>query len=247
MATAAPSSPVPHPYYPPSTLLPNYVPNSWHFLTLLGTFAAGCTAVLGVAGLGARSLRPDLRGSELATVLWFVLSGCIHVLFEGYYVYNFDRIAGAQDLFGQLWKEYAYSDSRYLTTNVGVLCMEVITVLLWGPLCFTVAAMIVTDHPLRYPLQGLVSLGQLYGDVLYYVTSLTDLYLLGVSYSRPERFFFWVYFVGLNSFWLFIPARLIWKSVRETGESFAVRRKMERTLKRGRERLEWEREGKKVL
>lgn len=34
----------------------------------------------------------------------------------------------AQDLFGQLWKEYALSDSRYLTSDTLVLCMEAITV-----------------------------------------------------------------------------------------------------------------------
>lgn len=33
----------------------------------------------------------------------------------------------AQDLFGQLWKEYALSDSRYLTSDPFVLCMETIT------------------------------------------------------------------------------------------------------------------------
>jgi hypothetical protein len=33
----------------------------------------------------------------------------------------------AQDLFGQLWKEYALSDSRYLTSDPFVLCMETVT------------------------------------------------------------------------------------------------------------------------
>lgn len=33
----------------------------------------------------------------------------------------------AQDLFGQLWKEYALSDSRYLTNDPFVLCMETVT------------------------------------------------------------------------------------------------------------------------
>lgn len=32
-----------------------------------------------------------------------------------------------QTLFGQLWKEYALSDSRYLTQNAFVLCMESLT------------------------------------------------------------------------------------------------------------------------
>ena len=32
-----------------------------------------------------------------------------------------------QDLFGQMWKEYSLSDSRYLTSDPFVLCMESIT------------------------------------------------------------------------------------------------------------------------
>lgn len=68
--------------------------------------------------------------------------------------------------------------------------------------------MITTNHPLRYPLQGVVSLGQLYGDVLYYATSMFDRYVLDVSYSRPEaEEYFWGYFVFLNAFWILIPSR----------------------------------------
>jgi cholestenol delta-isomerase len=33
-----------------------------------------------------------------------------------------------QDFFGQLWKEYALSDSRYMTSDPLVLCMESWTV-----------------------------------------------------------------------------------------------------------------------
>jgi cholestenol delta-isomerase len=37
-------------------------------------------------------------------------------------------MASKQDLFGQLWKEYALSDSRYMTSDTLVLCMETMTV-----------------------------------------------------------------------------------------------------------------------
>jgi cholestenol Delta-isomerase len=40
---------------------------------------------------------------------------------------NHGRMGPAQDIFGQLWKEYALSDSRYLTSDPFVLCMETIT------------------------------------------------------------------------------------------------------------------------
>lgn len=37
-------------------------------------------------------------------------------------------LAGSQDLLAQLWKEYALSDSRYLTSDPFMLCVEAITV-----------------------------------------------------------------------------------------------------------------------
>lgn len=41
---------------------------------------------------------------------------------------NHGHMASAQDVFGQLWKEYALSDSRYMTADTLVLCMETMTV-----------------------------------------------------------------------------------------------------------------------
>lgn len=131
--------------------------------------------------------------------------GFIHLFFEGYFAYNHKDMAGHQHIFGQLWKEYAKSDSRYLTQDPFVLCMESITAAFWGPTSFVVAYMIVVDHPLRHPLQIVVSLGQIYGDVLYYATSLFDHYAFNVSYSRPEAYYYWGYYVLMNAFWILFP------------------------------------------
>lgn len=51
----------------------------------------------------------------------------------------------------------------------------------------------------------IVSLGQMYGDVLYYATYLFDLYHLDLNYGRPEAYYFWVYFVMINFIWMVIP------------------------------------------
>lgn len=61
------------------------------------------------------------------SVLTLLKGGTIHFFFEGYFALNHTRMGAAQDLFGQLWKEYALSDSRYLTSDPFVLCMESIT------------------------------------------------------------------------------------------------------------------------
>lgn len=117
----------PHPYYPLEVEIAGYLENEWSVPTLLGIFSVGCASIFGFTYLVVTRVRQNLPTSELLTILWFVLSGCIHFFFEGYYVYNFRAMGGLQDLFGQLWKEYAMSDSRYLTLDPFVLCMETIT------------------------------------------------------------------------------------------------------------------------
>jgi len=48
---------------------------------------------------------------------------------------------------------------------------------------------------------AIVSVGQIYGDVLYYGTC----YLENFIHSRPEALYFWGYFVVLNALWILIP------------------------------------------
>lgn len=84
--------------------------------------------------------------------------------------------------------------------------METITAVFWGPLSFLLAGLITTNHHLRHPLQLVVSLGQLYGDILYYATALFNHVVHRMSYSRPEGCYFWGYFVFMNVFWVVIPS-----------------------------------------
>lgn len=134
-----------HPYYPVDAQIPGYSPNGTSLLTLLASGAAASAALLGVTLVGISLTRPNLRKADRVAILWFVLcmkdlashdlklcssiiAGTLHCFFEGYFIFNHDRMGAAQDLVGQLWKEYALSDSRYMTSDTLVLCMETITV-----------------------------------------------------------------------------------------------------------------------
>ncbi|OQD72383.1 hypothetical protein PENDEC_c021G00840 [Penicillium decumbens] len=198
-----------HPYYPLDLEIVGYLTNEWDTLTLVSIFASGCTAIFLATYVLVMKVHPKISNS-----------GCIHLFFEGYFAYNFRRMPSMQDLFGQLWKEYSLSDSRYQTQDAFVLCMETVTAAFWGPLSFVLAGMIMTSHPLRYPLQAIVSLGQLYGDILYYATCLFDNYILGLEYSRPEAAIFWGYFVFCNAFWIAIPLYLIYTSLCASKKAF---------------------------
>ncbi|PNS18245.1 hypothetical protein CAC42_7614 [Sphaceloma murrayae] len=220
--TASSTLVVDHRYYPIGVQIAGLIANTYSVPYILGVFAAGCVVIFAITYFITISVRPRASAGDLWSVMWFVLSGSIHLFFEGYFSVNNHRMGGLNTLFGQMWKEYALSDSRYLTQDAFVLCMESVTAFCWGPMCYCVAGMIITDHHLRYPLAAIVSLGQLYGLILYYATSLFDHYLLGIAYSRPEAYYYWGYYVFLNAFWMFIPGYLLYQSVRETGEAFKI-------------------------
>lgn len=48
-------------------------------------------------------------------------------------------------------------------------------------------------------------MSHLYGDALYYATSLFDHYVHAVSYCRPEGYYFWIYYFFMNFIWIVIP------------------------------------------
>ncbi|CAG8076560.1 unnamed protein product [Penicillium salamii] len=198
-----------HPYWPLEANLVDYVPNTMSVPALLGSFALATLTVIGLTSMFMTRQNSVLSRQDKVLTAWFVFSGCIHLILEGYFVYNHKTMPRMEDLLGQLWKEYALSDSRYMTIEPFVLCMETITAFGWGPLCYLISWMIVTKSPYRHPTQMLVSMGQLYGDVLYYATSMMEDYYHGRSYSRPETYYYWGYFIFMNTFWVFIPGELL--------------------------------------
>lgn len=119
-----------------------------------------------------------------------------------------------------MWKEYSLSDSRYLTSDSFVVCMESITAMLWGPLSMLCACFIVNEHPARHQMQTIVSLGQLYGVILYYATCSFEEAFRQIVYSVPDPLYFWGYYVLLNSFWAVIPTVLLYQSTRASIRAF---------------------------
>ncbi|GKZ41233.1 hypothetical protein AbraIFM66951_008631 [Aspergillus brasiliensis] len=201
MATMDSKAPL-HPYYPLNAQIDGYAPNEASLLSILSTASVGAAALLGIILTLTSRLRPTLTKADRLAILWFALSGTIHCFFEGYFMINHARMASAQDFFGQLWKEYALSDSRYMTSDTLVLCMETITV-----------------HPLRHPLQIIVCMSHLYGDALYYATSLFDHYVHDRPYCRPEPYYFWVYYFLMNFIWIVVPFYYLYQSIRTITEA----------------------------
>ena len=90
-----------------------------------------------------------------------------------------------------------------------MISMESITAAIDGPLCMFTAAAFVTDRfrPYRFVFQLIVSVCQLYGDSLFYLTEIVD------SFKHTELWDpvnFWFYFFFLNIIWIIVPIFYIW-------------------------------------
>jgi len=97
--------------------------------------------------------------------------------------------------------EYSLSDSRYLSSDPFVINMERITAAIWGPMAFLTSIAIYKNYPSRHILQLTISIGEIYGLVLYYWTSTFE----NSPHCRPEALYYWVYFFGINFIWLIVP------------------------------------------
>ncbi|KAK4169489.1 cholestenol delta-isomerase [Cladorrhinum sp. PSN259] len=214
-----------HPYYPQSLLIPNYVPNTVSIPIILASFAGSISLFIGTGIMLARWYNPQLktRKDEQFAIGWFLLCGFLHLFFEGYFVFFHEAIPESQSLFAQLWKEYSLSDSRYMSADPFMLCIESITMIILGPLCLLTAYFITTtpkSAAARHVLQITVCIGHIYGVALYYGTCGFVEWYQGVSYSRPEVLYYWVYYAGMNAPWAVVPAWLLWRSAKEIGAAF---------------------------
>ncbi|KAK7987486.1 hypothetical protein PG989_007801 [Apiospora arundinis] len=224
----AAATPCPNTRFTPLGIaLPGYIANEMSTIQILGIFAATCASVMLPTLLAISRKRPDLPKRELSTAMWFVLCGCIHLILEGYFAFN--AVATSRHVLAQMWKEYSLSDSRYLTRDAFVVTMETVTAVCWGPLSFVCAWCIVADHPARHVLQAVISLGQIYGDVLYYGTCTFEYVVRALEFSRPEPYYFYGYYVFLNAIWIVIPSMLLWSSCKKTTRAFTRVQQLEAT------------------
>ncbi|XP_066471430.1 3-beta-hydroxysteroid-Delta(8),Delta(7)-isomerase [Tiliqua scincoides] len=205
---------VPHPYWPRNLELQHYVPNDrpmWQILAFLFS-ASGAVLILTWLATAWRSRTVGPLGTwRSLAISWFAVCGFIHGVIEGWFSLYYMEIAGDQSFLSQLWKEYAKGDSRYITEDNFTICVETITACFWGPLSLWTVLAFLWGLPHRFVLQLIVSLGQLYGDVLYFYTE----YREGFSHSEIYHpIYFWFYFVFMNGLWIIIPFALIldaWK------------------------------------
>ncbi|KAM9326490.1 3-beta-hydroxysteroid-Delta(8),Delta(7)-isomerase [Gastrophryne carolinensis] len=194
-----------HPYWPRDLIIEGYRANDrpmWEILAFL--FSVSGAFLVGTWLLTGRV--PGMSMARRLIVCWFMVCTFIHGVIEGWFSLYYPVIPKDQAFLSQLWKEYGKGDSRYIIADNFTVCMETVTAVAWGPLSLLTVFAFLRNKPYRFVLQLIVSLGQLYGDVLYFYTEYRD----GFIHSEMwHPIYFWFYFVFMNALWIIIPSALI--------------------------------------
>ncbi|KAK6937126.1 hypothetical protein RJ641_034156 [Dillenia turbinata] len=129
---------------------------------------------------------------------WWAFTGLTHMILEGYFVFSPEFYKEKTGFY--LAEEYSKGDSRYAARDAGVVTVEGITAVLEGPACILALYAIATRKSYSYILQFAISLGQLYGTAVYFITS----YLEGDNFSTNSLYYY-EYYIGANASWVVIP------------------------------------------
>ncbi|GLJ22183.1 hypothetical protein SUGI_0416860 [Cryptomeria japonica] len=200
-----------HPYFPEELQLPGYVPIFFTPTYILGVYTAASSLLFLFTWILSG------RCSKITTIdrflmCWWAFTGLTHIVLGGYFIFSPDFYKLKSPVYlAEVLKEYSKGDSRYVARNSAVLTLEGITTLLGGPASLLAMYAIGARKPYSYLIQFSVSLSQLYGDIVYFVTALLD----GDNFSA-SRYYYWAYFVFANSFWVVIPMLIAvrcWKRI----------------------------------
>ncbi|ERN00959.1 hypothetical protein AMTRI_Chr04g250370 [Amborella trichopoda] len=206
---------VSHPYNPPDLQLPDYVPCLLPQSTIVGVY--GVATLLVVFTIWIFSGRcSKITKTDRILMCWWAFTGLTHIVIEGYFVFAPEFYKKKSPCyFAEVWKEYSKGDSRYVARDSAVVTVEGITSVIEGPASLLAVYAIASKKPYSYTLQLAVSLGQLYGDLVYFITA----YLEGDNFSASP-YYFWLYYVGANCSWVVIPTLIAIRSWGKISEAF---------------------------
>ncbi|TXG48994.1 hypothetical protein EZV62_024869 [Acer yangbiense] len=200
-----------HPYVPRDLNLIDYVPNSLSQSTILAVYGLASLFVVStlwlISGRCAKIVKLDRW-----LMCWWAFTGLTHIILEGYFAFSPEFYKDKTGFYlAEVWKEYSKGDSRYAARDVGVVVVEGMTAVLEGPFCLLAVYAIAKGKSYSYILQFAISLGQLYGTAVYFITA----YMEGDNFAA-STYYYYAYYIVANSFWILIPTLIsvrCWKKI----------------------------------
>ncbi|CAL5199956.1 unnamed protein product [Lathyrus oleraceus] len=206
----------PHPYVPRDLHLPGYVPCFLSQSNILSVFASFTVILFSLTWIFSGRLKKTKVDRLL--IFWWAFTGLTHIVLEGYFVFAPEFFKDNTGFYlAEVWKEYSKGDSRYVGRDAGVVTVEGLTAVLEGPASLLAVYAITTGKSYSYILQFAISLGQLYGTAVYYITAILE----GDNFST-NSFYYYAYYIGANFSWIVIPSIISIRCWRKISAAFQV-------------------------
>ncbi|KAF9689049.1 hypothetical protein SADUNF_Sadunf01G0051400 [Salix dunnii] len=119
-------------------------------------------------------------------------------------------------------KEYSKGDSRYAARDAATVTVEGVAAFVEGPASLLAVYAIASGKSYSYILHFAVSLGQLYGAAVYFLTA----YLEGDHFAATS-YHYYVYYIGANASWAVIPSLIAircWNKICSAQSKFMARK-----------------------
>ncbi|XP_020601588.1 emopamil-binding protein-like isoform X2 [Orbicella faveolata] len=133
---------------------------------------------------------------------------------EGPFVYFSltGSVNNSNHILAEVWKEYGKADSRWLFSDPTIVSLEILTVVITGPLALLLIYAIICDKHYRHFVQITLCACELYGG---WMTFCPEWLTGSPSLDTSSLLYLWCYLVFFNSLWVVIPFLLLWHSWKE--------------------------------
>ncbi|KAL1291628.1 hypothetical protein HN51_060167 [Arachis hypogaea] len=204
-----------HPYSPRDLHLPGYVPCSLSQSNILSVFAFFTFLLVSLTWIFSGRL-PKKTKTDRLLMCWWAFTGLTHLIVEGYFVFAPEFYKDKTGFYlAEVWKEYSKGDSRYAGRDAGIVSVEGLTAVFGGPASLLAVYAIATGKSYSHILQFAISLSQLYGVGVYYITALLE----GDNFAA-SKLYYYAYYIGANASWIVIPLIIAIRSWKYTCAAF---------------------------
>ncbi|CAK7245254.1 MAG: hypothetical protein STHCBS139747_006828 [Sporothrix thermara] len=137
-----------------------------------------------------------------------------------------DRIYGPQagaihgNPLASLWMVYARADRRWAGPDLGVISIELLTVLIAGPMAIWICYEMVMRRTRVNVLMLIVATGEIYGG---FMTFCPEWLVLNDNLDCSNFMYKWVYLFFFNTLWVWVPLYAMYVAISEISDAFAVR------------------------
>ncbi|KAI0801927.1 Emopamil-binding protein [Irpex lacteus] len=154
----------------------------------------------------------NARGMDRFTWIWMVFDALIHFSFEAIFLYYsvFGRqVNTSSGILPEMVKEYALADLRWGFAEPTVVSLEILTVLIAGPLACYILRLLASNDPSRHYWIVVLCTMELYGG---WMTFCPEWLTGSPNLVTSNPLYLWVYLFVSALAWVAIPFYLLYDS-----------------------------------